>query len=368
MTEASRSVAIAAGSVSGLAMRILHICPLWFRIAPDAPGGIESLLPGLFRALREADCENTVLAVRGSAVDAEVIPVVDEPMYEQTASGAAWEYGPFEQHQLLTALRAAPEFDVVHSHVGWSGWWLAGVPGLGERVLHTQHNPVSPDMAWFIARHPELRLTTVSEHQAERLRRAGAKRCHVVRNGLDFDRFPLRGEGKRGLVYLGRVEREKGTDLAVRVARQLRMPLAIAGPMVDHEFFAAEIAPQLDDQVRYVGVVRGADKADLLGGAACAMMPSRDEEGFGLVALEAMACGTPVAALARGALREVVEPGVTGFLAKDEEQLAAAVQAAVALDPATIRARAERRFDVAASAAGYLALYREIAAASAPRA
>lgn len=324
-------------------------------------------MSGLFAELTGLGCENTVLGVRGSSVSATLVPVVDEPMYEHTASGAAWEYGPYEQHQLLTAITMASEFDVVHSHIGWGGWCLSGVAELADRVLHTQHNPVSPDMAWFIVRHPDLLLSTVSEYQARKLRELGAERCHVVHNGLDFTQFPLQSGDKEGLVYLGRIEHEKGTDVAIDVARSLGMSLTIAGPAVNHEYFDREIAPRLDDDVRYVGVVGQAEKVRLLGGAACVLMPSRDEEGFGLVALESMACGTPVVALARGALPEVVEEGIAGFTAAEERALAGLVSRAMTLEPAAVRASAERRFSVSASAADYISLYETVASASRPR-
>lgn len=319
-------------------------------------------MPGLFDELARAGCENTVLGVKGSSVSARLVPVVDEPIYEQTADGTAWEYGPFEQDQLLTAIGTAGEYDVIHSHVGWGGWVLAGVTELAPRLLHTQHNPVTPDMEWFIRRHPDLLLSTVSEYQARKLWRLGASRCHVVHNGLDFAQFPPRFDGKAGLVYLGRLEREKGPDIAIRVARALQQPLTIAGPAVNHEFFDTEIAPQLDDQVRYVGVVGHGEKTELLGAASCVLMPSRGEEGFGLVALEAMACGTPVVALANGALPEVIEEGVTGFVSADERLLPELVTAAARLDHARIRSAAEKRFSVAESAEGYLGLYRLIGA------
>ena len=348
-------------------MRILHICPLWFRIAVDSPGGIETLMPGLFAQLGRVGCENTVLAVADADIPARLVSVVDAPLYEQTANGTAWEYGPFEQHQLLTAVELAENHDVVHSHIGWSGWVLDGVPLLRDRVLHTQHNPVSPDMEWFVRRHPDLRLSTVSEFQARKLWQLGARRCHVVHNGVDFELFPLGPSGRRGLVYLGRLEHDKGADLAIEVARQLGMSLTLAGPAVDHEFFEAQIAPNLDAQIRYLGIVGLAEKAALLGGASCVLMPSREEEGFGLVALEAMACGTPVVALANGALPEVVEDGVTGFLTPDEHRLAELVPAACALGPESVRAAAQRRFSVATAAAGYLGLYQLIAGTTTPR-
>jgi glycosyltransferase involved in cell wall biosynthesis len=355
------------GSVAGdPAVKVLHICPLWFRISPNALGGIETLLAGLLKEFARAGCDNTVLAVDGSTVAGQLVPIVDRPLYELTSDGRAWEYGPFEQAQLLAAIEMAAEHDVIHSHLSWGGWVLSGIKGVAERVLHTLHNAVTPDMEWFVAGHPAMRLSAVSEYQAKKLRRAGATRCEVVYNGLDFARFPLQTDGKQGLVYLGRIDHAKGTDIAISVAEALQMELTLAGPPINHHFFDAEIRPRLNDRVRYVGTVDHEEKVRLLGGASCVLMPSRWEEGFALVALEAMACGTPVVALANGGLPEAVENEVTGFVSSDERELSGLVARATALDSAHIRRRAER-FSVAASAAGYLELYRAMVSARGPR-
>jgi glycosyltransferase involved in cell wall biosynthesis len=221
-------------------------------------------------------------------------------------------------------------------------------------------------MAWFASRHPDMRLATVSMYQARKLQQAGARRCDVIYNGVDFARFPLQADGKQGLVYLGRVERAKGTDIAISIAQALQMPLTIAGPAVDHRFFDARIRPRLDDRVRYVGTVGHDERVRLLGGASCVLMPSRWEEGCAMVALEAMACGTPVVGLANGALSEVIESGLTGFVTSNEGELPGLVRRAAALDPVRVRGRAEQRFSIAVSAAGYLQLYRTMASAAAP--
>ena len=323
---------------------------------------------GLLEQFSRAGCENTVLAVAGSTIAGRLVEVVERPLYELMVDGTAWEYGPFEQSQLRTAIRLAGDHDVIHSHLGWSGWALSGIEGIADRVLHTLHNPITPDMAWFVAQHPELRLSAVSEFQARKLRQAGATCCDVVPNGLDFARFPLQTNAKHGLVYLGRLEPEKGPDIAIAVAQALDMSLTIAGPLMNRNrrFFATEIRPRLGERVRYVGVVDHNQKVRLLGGASCVLMPSRDEEGFALVALEAMACGTPVAALASGALPEVVQAGLTGYVTSDERELPELVLQALELDPVHVRARAEQRFSVAGTAAGYLELYRRMASTTRP--
>lgn len=352
---------------SDRAVRVLHLCPLWFRVASDAPGGVETLLPGLVPELSRLGCSNTLLASGGSRAEAELVPVVELPITELMELGSAWEYGPYEQHQLVGAIELADDFDVIHSHLGWGGWALSAVNGVGGRLLHTQHNPVTRDMGWFVRRHPDLRISTVSEFQAGQLRAFGATRCRVVHNGLRFDEFPLGAKhGRVGLVFLGRLEREKGAHAAIHVAKALAEPLTIAGPMTDHLYYEAEIAPHLGNEVRYVGTLGFEDKVKLLVGATCVLMPMRGEEGFGLVALEAMACGTPVVALASGGLPEVIVNGVTGFVTCAVDAMPGLVGAARALDPASIRAAARLRFDMTATAAGYLAIYREIVSSSRP--
>ena len=233
------------------------------------------------------------------------------------------------------------------------------MPTIGRRVLHTQHTPVWQDFEWLIRQQPDLWLNTVSQFQAQKLRAAGARRCFVVHNGIDVASFKFQSRGT-GLAFLGRIESGKGPDIAITIARQLNLPLTLAGPVIDNELFTQKIRPYLGEQIRYVGVVNHAQKNELLGKAGCALLPFRGAEGFGLVSIEAMACGTPVVALANGALPEVVETGMTGYLTTREEELAALVLPAMKLDRAQIRHRVMARFDLSVVAQNYLKLYEQI--------
>ena len=338
-------------------MRVLQLCPLWYPIAEAAPGGIETFLSALLRALAERGCQVSALASGDSEVAAELIPVVESNLYEQMGRGTAWEYEYYEQRELLMALERAPEFDVVHSHVGPAAFVLSGVQGIGERVLHTHHRQVSDDLRRLFDATPALCLTTVSRHQAAKLGPAAASRCAVVPNGIDVARFPFEAARGEGLAYLGRIEPEKGTDLAVAVARKLGERLTIAGPIVDEGFFDSEIRPALDGTIEYAGVLDHEDKTKLLAASSCTLMPSRWEEPFGLVAIESMAYGTPVVGLASGALPELVDDDVTGFTVADAGELSLLVERARSLDRAGVRARVKERFDIGAVAEAYMRLY-----------
>lgn len=342
-------------------MRVLHAAPLWFPVAEDSAGGIETYLPMLIGALEDLGCENSLLASGDSRTPARLIRSTDRNIWDGMESGAVWEYQPYEQHQVMSVVELADQFDVVHSHLGFGGLVLSSIGGLAEKVLHTQHNAVTQDLGWFVERHPDLLFSTVSEFQATKLRAHGARRCHVIPNGIDFDGFPFQAGAEGALVYIGRMEEEKGPDIAVRVARELDLELSLAGPMSDGEFFDREIRPGLSQRIRYVGVVDHKSKTRLLGRASCALMPSRWEEPFGLVAVEAMACGTPVVALASGALPELIEPGVGGYLAENEAELAAKVRGAIELPRTSVREFALSRFDIRAVALRYLELYSKIA-------
>ena len=341
-------------------MRVLHVAPLWFPVARDAMGGIETFLAGLLEALARRGVEVALIASGDSRTAATLLPAVPEHVFARMAAATALEYAYYEQDALLLAARHAPDFDLVHSHLGASGFILAGLSS--PPVLHTWHTQVYTDAEWFAARHPDLWVAAVSEFQATRFRGAGARHCAVIHNGVDVEAFDLSPRRNGPLVFIGRIDATKGPDLAVRTARALGLPLTLAGPITDVDFFRRAIEPELDGAVQYVGVVDHVAKSTLLGGAGCVLMPSRVDEAFGMVSLEALAAGRPVVGLARGALPEILEPDLTGYVTDDPDALPSLVQRALQLEPAAIRARAAARFDVRPVAARYEALYREILA------
>ncbi len=342
-------------------MRILHLAPLWYPVSRDAPGGIETYLTGLIAALSRLGIENTLIASGDSVTDAELVPAVARHLVGEMKAGVAGIYAYYEQHELMLTLERLHEFDVVHSHVGPGAYMLSGASGSGHKVLHTEHNPVYHDLEWFVGQHPAMWLSTVSEFQARKLRAHGASRCHVIHNGIDVSAFTFQPEAGDELLFIGRMEQEKGPDIAVQVARALDRRLVLAGPITDQDFFDRTIKPFLDDRIRYVGVVDHREKDRLFGAARCVLMPSRWDEGFGLVTIEAMACGTPVVALANGALPEIIESGVTGYVSSGCSKFPHLVTQAMNLDRRVVRERTVQQFTIDVAARRYRQLYSRIA-------
>jgi len=192
----------------------------------------------------------------------------------------------------------------------------------------------------------------------------------LVFNGVPLATYKYRPDPGPGapLAFLGRVEEIKGAHLAIEIAKRAGLPLVIAGnvPLEHRGWFDRNIAPHLDgERVTYLGTVNDAQKNALLGRALALLMPIQWEEPFGIVMAEAMACGTPVLGLARGAVPEVVEHGVTGFVSNDLDGLVGAVGRLGEIDRAACRARVERLFSDAAVTEAYLAVYRDMLTARA---
>jgi glycosyltransferase involved in cell wall biosynthesis len=336
-------------------VKILIVAPLWFPIARNAHGGIETLLSTLIAALERAGCRTTLIAAGDSHTAARLVPAAPRNLYDEMVAGVAAEYAYYEQHQLRLVLEHAADHDLIHSHVGPGALALSGVPGL--RVVHTWHSAITPDLAWFVRTHPDVVMTTVSVYQAHALRRRGAEAFATIHNGVDMAAFESRAAPGDDLLFIGRIEPEKGVDVAVQAARTLGRGLILAGPVIDRQRFDVDVAPFLSERIRYVGVVDHARKVELFARAAAVVMPSRVDEACPMVCIEALACGTPVVGSTRGALPELIEPGVTGYLADDAAAVAEGIDAATRLDRAAIRGRAGERFDINAVAARYLALY-----------
>lgn len=196
-------------------------------------------------------------------------------------------------------------------------------------------------------------------------------RWHLVPNGVPLDTYPFVADPgpEAPLMFLGRVEEIKGPHLAIEVAQRTGLPLVIAGnvPPEHQHWFETTIAPHLNERIRYVGPVDDARKAELLGRARALLMPILWDEPFGIVMAESLACGTPVVGLHRGAVPEVLEHGVSGFVLADLDQLVAAVPRLGSLDRRACRQRVEACYSEVAVADSYLRVYRQLAQHAAVR-
>jgi glycosyltransferase involved in cell wall biosynthesis len=250
-------------------------------------------------------------------------------------------------------------FDVVHDHTGFTA--LAMASRLETPLVHTLHGPFERDLFRFYACHGKKgQLVAISAAQRaaapEHLRDA----ITVVYNPLAIEEWPYAERPDGCLLWVGRVNKEKGPQRAIAAARAADVPLVLAGPVHpgQEEFFAREVAPHIDgDSVRYEGEVGPERKRKLYTGARALLMPIRWAEPFGMVMVEAMACGMPVIAFAEGSAPELVIDGETGFLVDDEDEMAHAVSRLGEIDPLRCRASVQERFDVASIVTRYEQVY-----------
>jgi glycosyltransferase involved in cell wall biosynthesis len=274
-----------------------------------------------------------------------------------------------EHHAYLTLMVALDEqgYDVVHNNC-LHYLPVAMAPALRTPMLTTLHSPPTPwlESAIEVASRARAgsRWASVSRANAAAWAHA-AKPCQVIHNGISLDTWRYRRRPRRGgAVWSGRIVPEKGLHLAVEAARLARMPLTIAGPICDREYFESCLSGAGED-VTYVGHLDSATLAEVVGDSDVALVTPRWEEPFGLVAIEALACGTPVAGFARGALPEILDARTGALAAPDDAaDLARRIEVARGLSRAACRRRVERHFSLEAMTDRYLDAYRSLLAAA----
>jgi glycosyltransferase involved in cell wall biosynthesis len=270
------------------------------------------------------------------------------------------EHHAYLSLMLQLARSGAEQFDLVHNH-SLHHLPVAMAPMLPIPMLTTLHTPPTPwlESALDAAVDAGTRLAAVSRHTADSWQHA-ASEIAVVPNGIDTRRWPA-GPGGPHLVWFGRITPEKGTHLAIAAANHAGMPLVLAGPKSDPKYFADEVAPRLRDGVRYAGHLSQDELANLAGRAAAALVTPMWDEPYGLVVAEAMACGTPVVAFARGGIPELIAPH-TGRLVppNDVAAMAAAIPEAISLSRDRVHQHASQRCSSTATLNGYLSLYRQM--------
>ncbi|MBW8270406.1 glycosyltransferase family 4 protein [Caldovatus aquaticus] len=340
-------------------MRIAQVAPLAEAVPPRLYGGTERVVSYLTEELVALGHEVTLFASGDSRTRARLEAVVPQAL--RLGLKVRDEVAPHVV-MLRRLLDRAAEFDVVHFHL--DHLHLPAMLGRNISFVTTLHGRLDlPELGRVFAAFPEAPFVSISDAQRLPLRDVAMTWAATVHHGIPADllRFSPRHQGY--LAFLGRISPEKGPDAAIRIARTAGLPLRIAAKVdrVDQAYFEAVVKPMLDGPgVEFIGEIGDAEKSDFLGGAVALLMPIDWPEPFGLVMIEAMACGTPVVAYARGSVPEVVEDGVTGFVVRDEAGAAAALHGIGALDRARVRREFETRFTARRMAEDYLAIYRRL--------
>jgi glycosyltransferase involved in cell wall biosynthesis len=350
-------------------MRIAVAAPPFESVPPAGYGGTERVVSVLTEELVRRGHDVTLFASGDSRTAARLVPIVDRALWHQKLPYR--DFTPFWSMVLGKLAPKIDECDVIHSHLDYFGFPLARLAACP--VVTTLHGRLDlPEMRPLYRAFDDVPLVSISNAQREPV--PAAHWVATVLHGIALDEFTFRERAGDYLVFLGRISPEKGLDTAIRVAQAAGLPLKIAArkplpfkrdPEVrkDWEYYQQEIVPLINrPDVEFIGEVSGRDKDSLLGGAAALLFPIRWPEPFGLVMVEALACGTPVIALRAGSVPEVIEDGRTGFICDSEQELLAATRRIGEIDRASCRAEAERRFSPAAMAEGYEHVYQQLLA------
>jgi glycosyltransferase involved in cell wall biosynthesis len=346
-------------------LRIAMLAPPWIPVPPLGYGGIEAVVALLCEALVERGHQVTLFAAPGSRSAARVYPLLEDAhpneigasLYESDHVAGAWA-------QIDLAAEGGLPFDVMQDHSGFTA--LAMADRVAVPVVHTIHGPFDRHTAPFYRRHGhKARLVAISSTQAQSAP-VGVRIAGVVPNPIAVDRWPLRVHKEDYLLWIGRMDPVKGAHRAIRAARQAGRVLVLAGPVQtgQEQYFREQVEPYVDGRrVQYVGEVAGVAKQQLYANAAALLMPIRWREPFGMVMVEALACGTPVIAFPEGAAAEIVIDGENGMLVADEAEMARAISEVGSIDPIRCRSSVAERYDISVTATGYEHVYRQAIAA-----
>ncbi len=339
-------------------MKIAQVAPLYESCPPKLYGGTERVVSYLTEELVGAGHEVTLFASGDSESRAKLRAVCPRSLRLIAGYGESLSY---HLVMLNRVMEAAREFDIIHFHTDFIHFPLFN--RMREKTLTTLHGRLDiAELPIIYREFPSMPVVSISDAQRQALPWLNWR--GTVYHGLPPDTYDLGGGGGGYLVFLGRICPDKRPDRAIKIARKAGMPLVIAAKVdkVDVDYFEHVIRPMLNQpMVDYIGEVNEARKAQLLADARALLFPIDWPEPFGLVMIEAMACGTPVVAYRHGSVPEIIDEGITGFIVNNETAAVAAVEAAAGLDRAMVREHFEERFSAKRMADNYLAIYAAMA-------
>lgn len=342
---------LGAARVGGMAdgLRVAMLAPISWRVPPRHYGPWEQFVSLLTEGLVRRGVDVTLFATADSVTSAHLVGTLARGYSEDPSLDAkVWE-----ALHIASVFERADEFDIIHNSFDFLPLTYSRL--VDTPLVTTIHGFSSERIVPVFERYND-RCAYVAISDADR--HPALTYAATIHHGIEMARFPLSTQPGDSLLFFGRIHPDKGVAEAIDVAARVGLPLTIAGIVHDQPYFDEHIAPRVDGKhVHYVGSVGPEERRELLGSAIALLHLINFNEPFGFSVIEAMACGTPVIAMRRGSMPELVSPGVNGFLVDSPEGAAASIEAARGLDRANVRASVEEHFDVSRMVDEYLALY-----------
>jgi glycosyltransferase involved in cell wall biosynthesis len=337
-------------------MKIALIAPPWTPIPPPLYGGIELVVDLLARGFQDAGHDVLLYTVGESTC-----PVPRQWALAEAEGNRIGSAVPELRH-VLHAYEAVREYDIVHDHTVFGPLYAERFPALP--VVTTIHGPFNDELTDLYGMVAD-RVPVLCVSHDQRAMAPSVRVARVIHHGIEAAAFPFQPRQGDYCLYLGRMAPEKGAHRAITICRKAGVPLFLAAKMrepAERAYFDAEVKPLLGEDIRYLGEVPHDEKVSLLAGAMALINPIRWHEPFGLVMIEAMACGTPVVSFAEGSAPEIVRDGKTGFLCADEAAMADAIHRLPTIDRADCRAAVEGYFSMSRMVAEHIEFFEQLLA------
>ncbi|MDP3014906.1 MAG: glycosyltransferase family 4 protein [bacterium] len=348
--------------MSNKKIKIAQLAPLWIPVPPRTYGGIELMLSLLTEELVARNYDITLFASGDSKTSAKLFPLTEKGIWLQKGLRSPHAHISVAIEKIY---RHKNSFDLFHNHADFFMFPLSLLLE-GAPTLTTLHRPVDPVTVQAYKAYDKISFCAISEDQRQSAEENGISTVGVVYNGIATEKYLFRETAGDYFIYLGRLNKEKGIVDAINISREAGVKLLVAGNVVgadEWNYFFHEVQPLLNEEnVNFVGHLDFNEKVRLLGGAKALLFPVDRREPFGLVMIEAMACGAPVIAYRRGSVPEVIKDKKTGFIVETKEEMIEAIKKIDIIKREDCRAHVEQNFTLRQMVDKYEEIYKKLCA------